>query len=292
MRYEMIIPIQKRFVARLILATTIMIGWSISGAAQSPTPPPPYGPAHVGGYDPITEEFNRRQPRTFFPRRTYGPAKEARVVKNGLLAPSLHDRADHAAFLKQSDTGLVKLLPREVYDWRTYGTEKHLKLPGGGAYYSFFYLLHEYGYGSDIELDHNKFTVGFAGVDYGVMVNLGDVPLNDVSATDARAAFLASYRHARNEPDARCEFKRFRDGLTINGLQHKRSLPVQVGSTYLLRSMNYGRSDLLVAFRVVRQEPDGSTIIAWKLLKEFRRPGFDRVLYVDSVDSPDKCPIK
>jgi hypothetical protein len=122
-----------------------------------------------------------------------------------------------------------------------------------------------------------------------MMVNLEDVPLDEVSVTDSRAAFLVAYRPARNEPDSRCEFKRFRAGITVEGLLYKRSLPVQVSSTYLLRSMNYGRSDLLVAFRVVRQEPDGSTIIAWKLLNQWRRPAFDRVLYVDPVD---KCPIK
>lgn len=283
---------QKRLAVQLILLAAMVIGGLTSAAAQSPMTPPPYGPAHVGGYDPIREELDRGRSGNTFTLRRFGPTREDRVLKKGLLAPSVQDRAEHAIFLKQSDTGLIKLLPREVYDWRTYQTKKRLDVRGGGAYYSFFYLSHEYGYGSDVELDHNMLTVGFAGVDYGAMVNLGDVPLDDLSATDSRAAFLSAYRPARNEPDARCEFKRFRKGVTVNGLLHKRSLPVQVGSTYLLRSMSYGRSDLLVAFRVVRQDPDNSTIIAWKLLKKFRRPGFDRVLYVDSANSVDKCPIK
>lgn len=274
----------------LVVSAVIGSAFSQNAGGQSPSTPPPYGPAHIGGYDPIKEEFDRRAPRTFFPRRTFGPAKEDRVVKKGLLAPSVKDRTEHAAFLKQSDTGLIKLLPREAYDWRTYQTEKRLNVRGGGAYYSFFYLSHEHGYGSDLQLDHNMFTVGFAGVDYGMMANLGEVSLADFSAADPRAAFMVAYRPARNELDARCEFKRFRDGVTVNGLLHKSTLPVQAGSTYLLRSLNYGRSDLLVAFRVVRQESDGSTIIAWKLLKELRRPGFERVHYVDPP--VDKCPIK
>ena len=288
MRYEMIIPIQKRFIARLIFATTIILGCSISGAAQTTTPPPPYGPTHVGGYDPITEEYNRRQPRTFFPRRTYGPAKEDRVVKKGLLAPSVQDRDDHAAFLKQSNTGLIKLLPREVHERRTYGIEKHLKLKDGGAHYSFFYLSHEYGYGSDIEFDHNKFTVGFAG-GYGMLVRIGDVPLNDVSLASPTIDYIAKYRPARSMPDLRCELKLFQDGVEVAGLVYRSSLPVEVNSTYLLRSINYGRSDLLVAFRVTRQDSDGSVILAWKLLNQYSKPGFEKVLY---LNSPDKCPIK
>ncbi len=274
----------------LSLAVLAVIGsvfpQNVSG--QSPSTAPPYGPAHVGGYDPITEELNRRQARTFFPRRTYGPAKEDRVVKKGLLAPSVQDRADHAAFLKQSDTGLIKLLPREVYDWRAYGTEKHLNLKGGGAYYSFFYLSHEYGYGSDIELDHNKFAVGFEG-GYGMLVRIGDVSLNDVSLGSPSIDFIAKYRPARTAFYLRCELKRFHDGVEVDGLVYRSSLPVEVNSTYLLRSISYGRSDLLVAYRVTRQDSDGSVILAWKLLKQWKRPSFDRVLYVNPVD---KCPIK
>ncbi len=280
------------FLARVVLALAILVVGSLAlvqnASGQSPAPAPPYGPAHVGGYDPIREEFNRRQPSTFFPRRTYGPVKEDRVVKKGLLAPSVQDRADHAAFLKQSDTGLVKLLPREVYDWRTYGIEKHLKLQGGGAYYSFHYLSHEYSYGSDIELEHNKFTVGFGG-GYGMLVRIGDVSLNDVSLDSASTNFIAKYRPTRTGFDLRCEMKRFQDGVEVDGLLYRSSLPVEVNSTYLLRSISYGRSDLLVAYRVTRQDSDGSVILAWKLLNQYSKPGFEKVLY---LNPPDKCPIK
>lgn len=278
----------KRVILSLAVVAVSSSAWLQNARGQSPAPAPPYGPAHVGGYDPITEELNRRQPRTFFPRRAYGPAKEDRVVKKGLLAPSVQDRAAHAAFLKQSNTGLIKLLPREVYDWRTYGTEKHLNLKGGGAYYSFFYLSHEYGYGSDLELDHNKFTVGFEG-GYGMLVRIGDVSLNDVSLGGPTTDFIARYRPARTSFYLRCELKRFHDGVEVDGLVYRSSLPVEVNSTYLLRSISYGRSDLLVAYRVTRQEGDGSVILAWKLLKQYSKPGFDRVLY---LNSPDKCPIK
>jgi hypothetical protein len=278
---------QRVFLSLVVLA---VIGSAVSqnASGQSPSPAPPYGPTHVGGYDPIREEFERRRPQTFFPRRPYGPAREDRVMKKGLLAPSVQDRADQAAFLKQRDTGLIKLLPREVYDWRTYGTEKHLKLPGGGAYYSFFYLSHESGYGSDLELDHNKFTVGFSG-GYGMLVRIGDVPLSDVSLGSPSLDFIAKHRPARNAPDLRCELKRFHEGVEVGGLVYRSSLPVEVNSTYLLRSISYGRSDLLVAYRVTRQDSDGSVILAWKLLKQYSKPGFERVAY---INSPDPCPIK
>src|SRR5688500_19437286 len=62
-----------------------------------------------------------------------------------LLAVPREERELHADFLSQSDTGLIRLLPRGVYD-------KQLSLRGGGAYYSFDVRTHEYNYGSDIQL--------------------------------------------------------------------------------------------------------------------------------------------
>jgi hypothetical protein len=206
-------------------------------------------------------------------------SREDRVLKKGLLAPTAQDRTDHSAFLKESNTGLVRLLPYQRTNERL--------VRGGGAYYSFHYISHEYGIGSDIELvrpviitsrsvprrvlegTHDMLSVGFAGADYGMLTNLGEVPLNEITAKDPRAHFLAKYEPPRSDPDARCERRRFVVGEKIDGLVYKNSLPVRVGATYLLRSINYNESDVLVAFRVARQDDEGSIIIAWKLLKDF-----------------------
>ena len=269
-----------------ILASVVSI---LSANGQSPMPAPPFGPTHIGGPEPNPEDQYSRGRGDPTPRRPYGPSKEDRVLKKGLLAPTAQDRKDNAAFLNRFDGGLVRLLPREIFDWRTYHTEKRLNVRGGGAYYSFFYLSHEYGYGSDIEFDHNTLSVSFGDGHYGMLTNLGNVALGEISAHEPRAAFMSSYEPARNDPDERCEIKRFRNGVTIDGMLYKASLPVQLNSTYLLRSINYGRSDLLVRFRVVRQESDGSVILVWKLLQEYGRPGFERVLNINPID---KCPIK
>ena len=253
--------------------------------------PPPFGAPPFGDYKyhlPGLDDPTWPKRRTYDPR-TFGPAPEPSILMKGLLAPSREDRAAMGQFMRRFNTGLIKLLPREVFDWRTYHTKKLIKIRGGGAYYSFFYRSHEYGYGSDIELDHGMLSVGFAGADYGFLTNLGDVSLNELSRDDSRLRFAVSYQSARNDPDARCEYKRFLEGVTVEGALYKRSLPATVNSTYLLRSINYGRSDLLIAFRVTRQADDGSVILAWRLLEEFRKPGFERVLY---VNQPDKCPIK
>jgi hypothetical protein len=204
-------------------------------------------------------------------------SREPRVLKKSLLAPSEADRLQLAAFLQTPDTGLVRLLPREVYDSETYHTKKVLNVRGGGAYYSFADLTHAYGYGSDIQLDHNTLSVGFAGADYGMITNLGDQPLESLEPNDLRFKFLLDYKAPKPEADARAEFRRFQQGTLVDGAVYKSRVAVEVSATYLLRSIVYRKSDLLVAFRVVRQDTDGSVTLAWKLLKQYDNPQLARV---------------
>lgn len=192
------------------------------------------------------------------------------------LSPSDEDRTAFADLLNQPNTGLIRLLPRESFDETP---QKHGKLTirGGGAYYSFVRLTHEYGYGSDIQLQQKHLSVGFAGADYGIMTMIDEVPLENVTPELPPAAFLLAYNPPSEEAAVRQEGQTFRDaGKTIDGVAYRSRLPVQVNATYLLRSISYRDSDVLVAFKVVRQDSDGSVIIAWKLLKKFPKPELNR----------------
>jgi hypothetical protein len=53
-------------------------------------------------------------------------------------------------------------------------------------------------------------------------------------------------------------------------------VPVEVNATYLLRSISYRDSDILVGLKVIRRDSDGSVVLAWKLLKKFKAPEVDR----------------
>ena len=271
----------------LLVALSLM---SISRVMGQTEPPPPGAPPYGDYKDHLPGLDDPKYSRPRFDPWTFGPSPEPSIIKKGLLAPSIDDRTATAQFMRRFDTGLIKLLPREVFDWRTYHTKKRINIHGGGAYFSFLYKSHEARYGSDIELEYGMLSVGFAGADYGFLTNLGDLSLNDIPVDDHRLTFVENYEAARNDPEVRCEFKRFAEGLNVDGALYKRTLPVQVNSTYLLRSITYGRSDLLVAFRVTRQAPDGSVILAWRILKTHRKPGFEQVLYVKQPEY--KCPIK
>jgi len=163
------------------------------------------------------------------------------------------------------------LLPREKFDS---SRDVRLTIGGGGAFYSFTRLTHEYGQGSDIELEQGNLSTGFAGADYGIMTNIGDTPLENVTI-DA-ASFLANHVPADDEPKARIEQRKWGQGTTADGTSYRERQLAKVNSTYLLRSVSYDRSDLLVAFRVVRIDDDDSVTILWKLLKKYPTPRLAR----------------
>lgn len=201
---------------------------------------------------------------------------ELAVLEKQLLLPAAEDEAAYAEFLAQPETGLIRLLPREKFESNT-GTKSGLTLRGGGAYYSFFRLTHEYGYGSDLELQGGYLSVGFAGANYGMLLKLDQARIEDVSNQLPGVMYLAKYTPAGDEPAARIEQRRFGGaGTTIEGFSYKERVPVEVGATYVLRSINYSYSDVLVAFKVTRQDIDGSLIIAWKLLQKYPKPELAR----------------
>jgi hypothetical protein len=121
-------------------------------------------------------------------------------------------------------------------------------------------------------LERNVLSVGFAGADYGMLTNLGDQPLENIELGDSTTRFIAQYVTPTREPAARAGARRFQAGVMIDSALYRRRLPLEVGKTYLLRSIVYHKSDLLVAFRTVRKDPDGSVIIIWKLLKKYPVP--------------------
>jgi hypothetical protein len=201
-----------------------------------------------------------------------GLAKEIQSLRDQLqqkeqefLAPSAEDRAAFAEFLRQPETGLIRLLPREKYNGK-------LMMTGSGAYYSFARLTNEYGFGSDIELDQNQLGVGFAGANWGYFTKLGDVPLETVALDHPAVEFLATLDTPLQEPGAREQQRLSSSGVTRNGAIYIDRVPALVSTTYVLRSVNYRGSDVLVAVRAVRQDADGSLILLWKMLKKFPTP--------------------
>lgn len=180
----------------------------------------------------------------------------------------LPDAKDSALAAKQGFNA-IRLLPREKYDGI-------LATRGGGSYYSFVRKSQEYGRGSDIGLEQGYLKVGFAGADYGFIYDLGEeARLENVTKDTNEAFFLVSYKPPSNEPDVRKE-QRGAGEYEINGLKYKNRVPSVVGHTYLLRSISFEDSDVLVAFTVKRKDTDGSLIILWRVIENFEKPKLTR----------------
>ena len=258
------------FLITLLPATLLLLPSFARAQERAEDVLPPYAgrfpqPAHE-----IEAPLARRNPQ--WPRQSL--TKEERL----LLAVPREDRDTYADFLRQKRTGLVRLLPRETFDGK-------LALRGGGAYYSFAHREHQYGYGSDIELSRGRFSVGFAGSDFGFLTDLGDTPLEFVSEDTDAVRFMAEFETPSAESEARAaslQFSRIRwqrgetvGGRQVDGRTYSRSLPAIVGHTYALRSVNYRYSDVLVTFRVLRQDENGSVLLLWKTLKTYQLPLLD-----------------
>jgi hypothetical protein len=201
--------------------------------------------------------------------------KDLKQIESQILLPSEEDRQANAEFLAQADTGLVRLLPREIYDSYDH-PERRLGIRGGGSYYSFTRNTHEYGRGTQIGLEQEQIKSSFAGADYGLIANLGDRPLDSLTLEEDTVNALVSYERAKDEPRARAEYQRFVYGDKIGETIYKTTLPAKVNNTYLLRGIHYSDSDVVVAFRVVRKDTDGSLVLAWRLLKTYPKPELTR----------------
>jgi hypothetical protein len=192
------------------------------------------------------------------------------------LAPSAEDQAVYAEFLKQPKTGLIRLFPSGLY-------HDVLMINGAGSSYSFTRLSHYFDGDSHLAFraipkDDNPSPPDaerkLGACIRGFIVRLGDVPLKKVTLEHDGVKFLAIYDLPSTMPEVDADWRRALDGFMKNGYEYKRDAQVTENHTYALRSFNpfNGKSDVLVAFRIVRKENDGSLVIIWKMLKQFPRP--------------------
>ena len=191
-----------------------------------------------------------------------------------LLEPTRAERATHAQFLKQPHVGLVRLLPPSkvvTIDDLSKGTPNKLRFPGGAAFYSFTRLNHS-GWSADLKLKDGNLEVAFGPDVIGAVTTLGDVPINSLTPDSPGVSTLASYAPLLERKQAQSEYEGFKGGLTLAGYTFQTQVPVHENTTYALRSIAYGRSDLLIAIRVVEQNADGSVLLLWKRIDKFSTP--------------------
>jgi hypothetical protein len=231
-------------------------------------------------------------------------------------SPSAEDQAKFAEFLKQPGTGLIRLYPRGLYKDRliTFDGGSYYSFSSSPLVMRDIELatsqmwpeqsLSAWGESSSGSLFEDRpeiesRRVSSSRIDpnplpseqykrprtmnyyirpypyYGFIVMLGKIPLEKVTLDQGGVKFLAAIDPPPTETAARAVFQS-NNKAGNDKYRDKKEALVSVNQTYAIRSIHYGRSDILVALRVVRMEKDGSVIILWKTLKEFPAPTLAR----------------
>jgi hypothetical protein len=184
-------------------------------------------------------------------------------IVQSLLLPSADDIKEAEA----SGFGVFRLNPREIYGRITSPQE-------GGAFYSFTTGSHDYQQVAQLLLEGKNISTGFAGADYGLMADLGDIPLADVSPDVKEVSFLLQYKSPTNILDARKEQGR-RSDYKEGEVALRSYWPAVLGHVYVLRVITFRHADTLVTFKLMRKDTDGSLIIYWRKLADFPKPELD-----------------
>lgn len=274
----------------------IIMSHSILGQGQTQTPPGDNGASERSAREAAARDAAQRKQLDAAYRRMQVATMRARVLNNRkpgavlpvvltedeltsaerkVLEPAPEDVKTHAEFLRKSGTGIFRLMRVDKQTHRKVVTAENLDikgdvlLVGGGAQYSFTKKNHNADKWSDLAWDEDWFLGGVGGQAIGVLVDLGDVSLESVKLESAGVGYLAKFMPATTESAAEQQFQQLEKGETDDGYKYGLSAPWKLDSTYALRSINYGRSDLLVVFRAIRQDSNGSLIVLWKKLKSY-----------------------
>lgn len=214
------------------------------------------------------------------------------------IAPSVEDSEKYAEFLRQSKTGLIKLAVdtgcAENTDIVVAKTEcLRYTMPGAGTAYSFRTESYRLQRLADIVYTNNNLQSASA-MQQGILVNVGDVPLEKVDLQTAGLNFVVNFQ-PESDPNKVNEIEeKLNQGIVRDNFQYRLALPAKENTTYVLRSLAYDgvspqtaggvpyneleydkRQDILVAFRVVRRDSDSITLL-WKELWRKNPPKLER----------------
>jgi hypothetical protein len=198
-------------------------------------------------------------------------------------------------FLKQKNTGLLRLVPDLGCSENTsvvIVSDECLKhsFPGNGSAFSFRVQSYRLWRLSDIALDNGN-LISLSKYQQGIMVNLGDVPIEKVDDNYKDAEFIKHYMPLLIPSEAQKDFIKFKSGVSVGSKKYASVLKSEVNSTYILRSIAFrckyfraiggttydefdfdSRKDILVVFRIISKNDDGSIVLLWKELRNEKAP--------------------
>jgi hypothetical protein len=211
------------------------------------------------------------------------------------IAPRAELVRQWSEFLKLPDTGIVRLLPESGCGQDTKvisAAEDCLKfsMPGGGSSYSFRAERYRVRHLADLTLARGMLRSNGI-LMHGVIVALGDRPIEGLSLQSEGIKYLADFKPVPNYEAARNFDRNLGVGIRINGLIYRRIAAPVLNTTYAMRSIAFRgkvmrsvrgapyneldfdrRRDVIVVFRVVDITADGAVTMVWRELADIESP--------------------
>jgi hypothetical protein len=266
-------PIRLNISRQLGCSLAMLLLTSFAAHAQTPSPFPTTTRERIER-DRVEREFegrvrDLRNLRKEYPPRSvsefYSRPVKLSAEQKKLLEPSEAHKATFASFLRQPNTGLVRLLPREKFDRTT-----AMPLRGGGAFYSFTKASHNYSPFSDILFQDGQFRTGLFSLHLGLMTMQGETSLEQLTADNKAVRFLHGFAAPLDYQDFLIQVDNNKEGFEVEGNLYKSVFPVRLNTTYVLRSTIHDGPDTVVAFRVVGRDADGGVTLLWKRMHKLK----------------------
>lgn len=241
---------------------------------------------------PRTQESSNRSLMLEVARSIYRkPGKD----ETKALTPSADYLNKYAPFLRQSNTGLIKLNsdPSCVENSGVIAAKEsclQYSMPGGGTSYSFRVESYRISRLADLTLSKNVLKSDGI-MQHGILVKLGDIPIEEVTLETKGLQYLANFKPLTDVESLANFDQQLIKGINADGFIYSVGFYVRNQTTYALRSIAYKgtamrsvkgisyneldfdkRKDILVVFRVVEIEPDGNITLVWKVLSEKESP--------------------
>lgn len=208
-----------------------------------------------------------------------------------LLAPDAQQLQKYEAFLRQPGTGLCKLLNINesrlaINDIKTTSAFPHLV--GLGAYFSFAKQTHNPDEWAQIRLKDGALYPAYiemkrttlassggmaqsfvytSGYSLAVFTMLGNIALDDIALTLPALQFLVEWQPPTQYQDFISQVKQLQTGVNLGQQRFQSSIPARPETTYAMRAINYKKADVIIAFRIIQPDADGSLHILWKQLQ-------------------------
>ena len=287
---------------KILILAGIIFGGLMPASAQTPggTPTPAEATKTVINTQRVNDGIFDTQRRTNAPiDRTQGvliasrnPAFRKPTKEDlRLIAPDAAIREKYADFLRQPDTGLIRLLSDAGCQESAsiiVATEFCIKYKNlfGGSSYSFRNETYTLGRFSDVVYktgvlySYGKMTLGF-------ITDLGEgVSPAGVSAKTSGAKYVFDFAPPETLAQIEAASAKFQKGVVADGFSYRKFHALQENHTYLIRSIAYrrrervernkvvydelthdNRKDVIVVFQVVRLSGEDGVTLLWKQLQ-------------------------